>query len=219
LDDVAFAVTRRPYAYAIHILNNFKADVTSKSIDDRVLRYTLRCAEYSAHNIETTLAAIQNTRDLSNFLKSTPSLDFKFWIFVDEAQRVYENEPLWRTLTAMHPQKLFVVAAGSYGSHTGSAAHSPPHQIISKSWRISLFPSGEDDTLCVAFTKSDFDKFIELALKTTGCDSLDVNLQERILNYASPYRPGNNAFQGLLHPGVAVELTMYLLNKVCCPSV
>ena len=153
--------------------------------------------------------------DLAVFLQSESSSKFEFWIILDEAQRVYDNSKLWATLTVPKAQQLFVVAAGSYGSHTGSAAHSPPRQYISESRRINLFPSGEDDTLCVAFKESDFDEFLGLALNTTGCASLDVNLRERILNYASPY-PANNTCQKLLHPGVAVELTVYLLSKVCC---
>ncbi|KAE9384618.1 hypothetical protein BT96DRAFT_950437 [Gymnopus androsaceus JB14] len=194
LDDVAFAVMRRPDSYAIHILEDYKIDITSKS-HKQVLLYSLRCAEYSMHlqgNIQIRLQAIENMTDLSDFLNSEPSLEFEFWIFVNEAQRVYDNAKLWRTLTVPHAQQLFVIAAGSYSSHTGSAAHSPPREYILKSRRINLFPSGEDDTLCVAFKESDFDEFLGLALNTTGCASLDK----------------------LLHPGVAVELTMYLLSKL-----
>ncbi|KAE9385841.1 hypothetical protein BT96DRAFT_1006660 [Gymnopus androsaceus JB14] len=215
LDNIAFAVMRWR-SYAIHILKNFKVDVTSKSHEDKVLPYSLRCSKYSVnleHNVETftTLKTIENVTDLLNFLNSEPLLEFEFWIFVDEAQRVYDNDKLWQALTVPHTQQLFVVAAGSYGSHTGSAAHSPSQDYILKSWRINLFPS--ETELCVAFKESDFDEFIGLALKNTGYNSLDVNLRERIMNYASPY-PSNNTGQKLLHPGVAVELTMYLLNKL-----
>lgn len=50
------------------------------------------------------------------------------WFIADEVQRTYGDEALWTALFNIPRQThhTFVIAAGSYGSHTGSTSHSPP---------------------------------------------------------------------------------------------
>ncbi|KAE9390786.1 hypothetical protein BT96DRAFT_945842 [Gymnopus androsaceus JB14] len=70
--------------------------------------------------------AINNVTDLEMFICSP--LRGPFWLFVDESQMSYGDKAFWKTLllsTCSNISNFWVVAAGSYGSHTGSASHSP----------------------------------------------------------------------------------------------
>lgn len=142
-------------------------------------------------------------------------MDHEFWLFIDEAQLLYSNTHLWNRLALFSQgfEQFYVVAASSYGSHSGSASHSPPKPLISFEKRINLFPPpisesefAYDRDLCVAFTQSEFEQFLELVREAGHTVTADV--QERIRLYAS-----NSAWPSFLHPGVAVSLTMHAFRR------
>jgi hypothetical protein len=164
------------------------------------------------------MGTINTVQRLSEFLVSEfPRYQLEFWLFIDEAQIVYDLEPLWRALVVHRPKKFFVVAAGSYGSHTGSAASSPPRKIVQLATRMNLFPSKHDSS-CIAFTEEDFDSFVKLAQTSNPCQGWNSRIQQRIMAYASPY-PALDTEPKLLHPGVAVGLAVFIMEQVCCLSV
>ncbi|KAE9384682.1 hypothetical protein BT96DRAFT_950380 [Gymnopus androsaceus JB14] len=156
--------------------------------------------------------AINNATDLETFIRSP--LRGPFWLFVNESQMSYGDKAFWKTLllsTCSNISNFWVVAAGSYGSHTSSASHSPPHQISQK-WRMTLFSTmGKDDRLSLAFTEQDFDNFVAL-FNQPGLDQW----KDCIRRYASPtkwmeVRPG---WEPGLHPGVVTHLTIFIAKML-----
>lgn len=163
--------------------------------------------------LESELTSIRNTKDLTEFVSNCMPEDLELWIFLDEAQQTYNNSLVWDTLMTKSPfQHHFVVAAGSYGSHTGSYSHSPP-AVVGPVYRMGLFPS-EEVRLCIAFTNDDFAAFIALAGSSDDLNGMLPAIKE----YASPYPP-KESWEGFLHPGVAVQLTQYMISAVRCVSV
>ncbi|KAE9401430.1 hypothetical protein BT96DRAFT_992150 [Gymnopus androsaceus JB14] len=152
------------------------------------------------------LSNIRNLTGLAVFLWSELTEHFEYWLFVDESQLTYLDERFWNVLTASYDRKFFVVAAGSYGSHTGSTAHSPP-TIIPKIRRMNLFPSLDNIQLCLAFTEQDFDNFAKMV-------AADVSKWRTMtMDYASPC--GIDIFpKRHMHPGVVVELTMHFVTSL-----
>jgi hypothetical protein len=218
LETVAFAALNRRNS-AVHYLSGFRVDPNSH---EGQIDYSKALRKYSSDippSTQTALDAISDINGLQAFLLGESSRDAEFWLFIDEAQLLYGNTSFWHVLDVDYHRNFFVVAAGTYGSHTGSSSSSPPKLVLTLKRRINLFPSPLDDDTesCIAFTEHDFCQFVDEVERVNKRD-LDHNTQERIMKYASPY-PSSEHWPKLLHPGVAVELTMRFFGKVCGFSV
>lgn len=210
LRDAAFAVMHRSEPYAIHYLQNVLVDPTASGDSDVTYDPT---KEYSPNLSADIISLLNHHSTNANALaKAWDSLDqpCNLWLFIDEAQLLYANQSFWNTLCSLLGRRVYIVAAGSYGSHTGSASHSPSPDIFTT--RINLFPSN-DSSLCLAFTKADFDAFVETAQAQYKV-TIETEWQIRIMKYASPY-PYDTCWEGYLHPGVAAELIMFIITLVC----
>lgn len=206
--DIARAVAKRRSPIAIHFapILQLKPKLVAGDTEMRVL-YNPTYPWYSSipDNIRSELARIRDAAQLEEFLLSEFTVDFELWIFIDESQTTYEDRNFWRVLNSSRG-KVYVVAAGSYGSHTGSAAHSPP-KVIPETVRMNLFSS--NNGLCLAFSEKDFDDFLQMLTEDLSA------WRETIINYASPCC-GEYITLGkkCMHPGVVVELTMFISNEV-----
>ncbi|KAE9384616.1 hypothetical protein BT96DRAFT_950435 [Gymnopus androsaceus JB14] len=212
IQDIAFAVTEQSSAVAIHFAQHFAVTlrpIEGSSDTETLVNFLPTYTHYSpciTPGTREVLSNIRNSTGLAVFLRSEPTENFEYWLFVDESQSTYLDERFWNVLTASYDRKFFVVAAGSYGSHTGSTAHSPP-TIIPKIRRMNLFPSPDNNQLCLAFTEQDFDNFAKMV-------AADMSKWRRmIMDYASPC--GIDIFpKRCMHPGVVVELTMHFVTSV-----
>lgn len=140
------------------------------------------------------------------------------WILVDEAQLTYVDAILWKALYGATAQrKVWVIAAGSYGSHTGSSAHSPPSDILLRH-RMNLFSDGTN-ACYLAFTKDDAVTYMKQVI---GDDRQVEAYKGIIQHWASPWLDPLSQREGWepgFHPGVVAGMTMLLFDKVhCCLS-
>ncbi|KAE9385590.1 hypothetical protein BT96DRAFT_949731 [Gymnopus androsaceus JB14] len=123
---------------------------------------------------------IHSPHDLMNYLSSRTHPEGPFWLLIDECQLTYENRKWWDIL--YHPphyhDDLFVVAAGSFGSHSDSQSHSPPINVP-LAMRMPLFSATlPDKDLFLAFTEKHLDNFFNAQNKVLDKDT--------IIKYASP---------------------------------
>ncbi|KAF9064253.1 hypothetical protein BDP27DRAFT_172072 [Rhodocollybia butyracea] len=145
---------------------------------------------------------------------------YEFWLFVDEAQMLYDRAHFWTTIRSfisLNSIKFYVVAAGTYGSHTSSASSSPPSDLIPRNLRMNIFPSEDNCNSGIAFTKEEFNEFVDLLLRGSH-HSMDDDTRDQIVAYASPCPP-NPDWERFIHPGVATELTRFVIqirSRVCC---
>lgn len=161
---------------------------------------------------------ITNATELAEYVTR---LSRPFWLLIDEAQLLYDYEDpfLWKILCPKEPNpNFFVVAAGSYGSHTASLSHSPPSQIEITN-RMNLFKTG-DHSLALAFTDAHFDAFVELSQFKRPV-TLTTKWKKCIKKYASPCGVSCGVPSRGMHPGVVAQMTPFILEQVrqcCCTS-
>ena len=146
-------------------------------------------------------------KDLIEFIKPSNQIPFVgFWVLVDESQKTYGDLEFWSSLYEFHAKNVWVIAAGSYGSHTGSSSHSPP-PMIKPEHRMNLFSRGTDRGL--AFTKDEFNDFLHQIDVT---DKL-APFQQHIQDYASPCGDEEGWEPGM-HPGVVARMAKTYIEKV-----
>ncbi|KAE9389828.1 hypothetical protein BT96DRAFT_946582 [Gymnopus androsaceus JB14] len=130
------------------------------------------------------------------------------WLCVDEVQRTYGDQALWKALFEVARQtKTFVITAGSFGSHTGSTSHSPP-KMIPPAYRMTLFvEQRKSERLSLAFTEEHHQSYATL-LKAPElgpyCNCIKA--------YASP-ASGEDWTPGW-HPGVVTRMAKFFINQV-----
>ncbi|KAE9394180.1 hypothetical protein BT96DRAFT_943345 [Gymnopus androsaceus JB14] len=133
------------------------------------------------------------------------------------SQATYRDVTFWTALAEATPvQNFWVVAAGSYSSHTVVSSKfmpltsSPPHRVLPQHQCMNLF---DNDCFSLAFTKDHFDQY--LAEVDNPCLKFN-NVMTRIMDYASPCDPNLQADLDtkLMHPGVVDALARHLLDKV-----
>lgn len=153
--------------------------------------------------------------NLIQYIQQPPTGHPRMWILVDEAQLTYLDREFWDALysVALRKPPVHVIAAGSYGSHTGSSSHSPPPGI-DMCHRMNLFYDKSDDCF-LAFTRHDVETYMRQVVPPA---SLTPYI-EAIQSSASPcldqscdqgnWDPG-------FHPGVIAGMTLLLSEKVRC---
>ncbi|KAJ3795022.1 hypothetical protein GGU11DRAFT_793772 [Lentinula aff. detonsa] len=155
----------------------------------------------------------EGRRKLINHIQSShPGGDM--WILIDEAQLTYVDIVFWSALYSVRNGKVpvYVIAAGSYGSHTGSSSHFPS-QVITLSHRMNLFSDGVNPCF-LAFTNIDAEKYMQQVIPT------QAHLRpykDTILESASPdidRLPPSQKWEAGFHPGVVAGLTVLLSQKL-----
>ena len=143
------------------------------------------------------------------------------WILVDKAQLTYVDHTLWTALYRVtNSKKGWVIAAGSYGSHTGSSAHSLPSEIL-PCHCMSLFSDGMN-TCYLAFTKDN----VVIFMKQVINNDRHVEAYKGIIqHWASPWLDSlsqdsqQEDWEPGFHPGVVAGMNTLLFDKVhCCLS-
>ncbi|KAF9062712.1 hypothetical protein BDP27DRAFT_1336216 [Rhodocollybia butyracea] len=228
LEDIAVAVMDRPTEYAIHYMGNRVDPATHEML----MQYPTALREYSSGltcDITSALDAIKNKYDLMKLLESEWSMEFEFWIFIDEAQLLYDNTSFWFNVvqaacSAFNPN-FYVIAAGTYASHTGSWSktsewHTAPAHLVmdlfpssARSGLRTYFAKNNNDPSCIAFNESDFHQFVDLALAKEN-HSLDGTIRKQIIAYASSESPACHSWARFIHPGVVTELTKFTIQKL-----
>lgn len=145
-----------------------------------------------------------------NQLSSNSRPSGPLWLLIDECQLTYTHRHWWDVLYRpphYHPD-LYVVAAGSFGSHSDSQSHSPPIDVpLSK--RMPLFPGKvPNEKLFLAFTEQHLKEFLR-----GKNPAIDKNI---IIEYASPVNKHGRMRFGV-HPGVVTNLVRFLGNQVRNP--
>lgn len=204
----------------LHFTERWPGMKSSLGIEPQQVSYspTTHNDDSSANQLDKSTAR----NDLIELLQN--SLHHTMWILIDEAQLTYGDEHFWSALynvttytPEMSPEMAVkVIAAGSYGSHTGSSAHSPPSDIR-QCHRMSLFQ--EKDPCFLAFTEDDAITYMRHVIQSPS--QLDPYIST-IIHWASPWRVSRGDDQDWvpgLHPGVVAGLTMLLYEKVCCLSL
>lgn len=146
-----------------------------------------------------------------------PGRTIPLWLFVDEVQKTYGDKTLWTALfdtpRDINTNNIFVIAAGSFGSHTGSTSHSPP-KMIKPEFRMTLFNQQmgdrQDTQLSLAFTAKHFHQYMTL-LKAPELDPY----WDCIKRYASPAFPQSvEGWTPGWHPGVVARMAKSFINQV-----
>lgn len=144
----------------------------------------------------------------------------RMWILVDETQLTYVDDDLWTALYGVVKNQttgasVCVIAAGSYGSHTGSSSHSPPSQIL-QCHRMNLFSDGKN-ACYLAFTNDDAVTYMRQVFKDKRRHVQPY--MRTILRWASPWLDQQQGWEPGFHPGVVAGMTTLLYDKVhCCRS-
>ncbi|KAE9386613.1 hypothetical protein BT96DRAFT_1005912 [Gymnopus androsaceus JB14] len=129
------------------------------------------------------------------------------WICFDEVQRTYGDNSLWAALYSVATKtNTFVIAAGSFGSHTGSTSHSPLHMVPPEHC-MTLF-NQKDEWLSLAFTQKD----IEGYQRCLNAPELHPYWDE-IRIFASPCTL-NVEWDAGAHPGVFAQMAKYFVKRV-----
>ncbi|KAE9383694.1 hypothetical protein BT96DRAFT_1008880 [Gymnopus androsaceus JB14] len=129
------------------------------------------------------------------------------WICFDEVQRTYGDTTLWAALYIIAIKtNTFVIAAGSFGSHTGSTSHSPSH-MVSPEHRMILF-NQKDEQLSLAFTQNDIDEY-RRCLKAPELGSYWNDIRA----FASPC-VSNVGWNTGAHPGVVTQMARHFIGWV-----
>lgn len=156
---------------------------------------------------DTRLGVNVDGIDLANFMNIKGRRPL--WICFDEVQRTYGDTSLWAALYSVATKtNTFVIAAGSFGSHTGSTSHSPPH-MIPPEHRMTLFKQ-EDERLSLAFTQNDIEEY----QRCLNAPELGPYWDE-IRIFASPCVL-NVEWDAGAHPGVFTQMAKYFVQRVRC---
>ena len=130
------------------------------------------------------------------------------WICLDEVQRTYGTS-LWAALYSVATKtNTFVIAAGSFGSHTGSTSHSPSC-MVPPEHRMTLF-NQKDERLSLAFTQKD----IEGYQRYLNAPELGPYWNE-VTIFTSPCTL-NVEWDAGAHPGVFAQMAKYFVKWVRC---
>lgn len=200
----------QPRKHIIHIIHEWE------NLDDEQSRVVLDVAE----SWNSEVVEIRNATQLLEFVSREDRPPY--WLVIDEAQATYGDVALWTALTKATCKSIrnfWVVAAGSYGSHTVvsnksiALSSSPPHGVLPPQYRMNLF---DGNLPSLAFTKLHFDQYLD----QVNDSRLKLgNVMIRIMNYASQCDPtvqADDTSVKLMHPGVVDELARHLSKKVCC---
>ncbi|KAE9407712.1 hypothetical protein BT96DRAFT_933137 [Gymnopus androsaceus JB14] len=146
--------------------------------------------------------------DLANFMNIKGRRPL--WICYDEVQRTYGDTSLWAALYSVATKtNTFVIAAGSFGSHTGSTSHSPLH-MVPPEHRMTLF-NQEDERLSLAFTQNDIEEY-KRCLNAPELGPYWMNLLDES-DLASPCVL-NIEWDAGAHPGVFTQMARYFVQRV-----
>lgn len=208
MEDIADSVSQRHCKYAIHFFRNLTYSNLDAPLDYAPTRHH---SPDLADSLDVQLHSIKLLTQLLDFAKTELPDTFEFWLFLDEAQMRYDDNDLWGNLMGL-PHRFYIVAAGSYGSHTGSASHSPPAEPFPPHKRMNLFPLPSEPSsksLCVAFTPIDFSNYVAQLEESQGIP-LCEDIRNRIKDHSS-----NKKWNTWYHPGVASTLaSLVMLDKV-----
>lgn len=149
---------------------------------------------------------IRTIEDLGRITTPAERMHQPLWFLLDECQHTYSNPTLWEMLSR-NAHNVFVIAAGSFGSHSDSHSHSPPREIIN-SLRMSLFDSKkEPPEHFLAFTEGHLTDYLNAHNK--------ISWKNHIVRYASPTLMGSPLSDLGLHPGVIANLVSFIQKRVC----
>lgn len=189
--------------------------VLLENIPDCSLQFSTgeKTRTFSVELAYNLLTAIGSPGEFLEYI-GNPESQRPLYLLLDESQHTYPNNNWWKNLYRQPPYpNVYVIAAGSFGSHSDPLSHSPPEDIPSH-LRMSLFDM-PGRQLYLAFTKQHLTSCLESHKR------LPQAWEDEIIKYASPTTATASTMRGPtldlgLHPGVVGTLVRFLEERVRC---